>query len=178
VKWVREKHIKALGPGWHLYWPLTTEVEVVVTARQTLAIPDQVMASKDGKKVVVKTLVVYHIPDVVRAIGKVNWDVDTAINDLTRSAVARVIATHTYDEIMKGLQDESLTQKLTKETRRELQKSLCRSLVLAFCAARLPAPRAWVPDACRTASARCLMPESSGARSKSPCDSQVMWQWY
>jgi len=122
VKWVRGKHVKALGPGLHIWWPLTTEVEVVVTARQTLAIPDQVMATKDGKKVVVKTLVVYRIPDVVRAIGKLNWDVDTTINDLTQSAVARVIATHTYDEIMQGLRDESLIQTLTKETRCELRQ--------------------------------------------------------
>ena len=97
---MRGKHIKALGPGWHLYWPLTTEVEVIVTARQTLAIPDRVMATKDGKKVVVKTLVVYKVPDVVRAIGKLNWDVDTTINDMTQAAAARVVATHSYDEIM------------------------------------------------------------------------------
>ncbi len=122
MKWVRGKHIKALGPGWHLYWPLTTEVEVIVTARQTLAIPDQVMATKDGKKVVVKTLVVYKVPDVVRAIGKLNWDVDTTINDMTQAAVARVIATHTYDEIMEGIRNESLTKTLTRETRRELRQ--------------------------------------------------------
>jgi hypothetical protein len=36
VKWVRGKHIKPLDPGWHIYWPLFTEVEVIVTARQTL----------------------------------------------------------------------------------------------------------------------------------------------
>jgi hypothetical protein len=35
VKWVRGKRIKALGPGLHIWWPLTTEVEVIVTARQT-----------------------------------------------------------------------------------------------------------------------------------------------
>ena len=45
VKWVKGKEIKALGPGLHIYWPLTTEVEVMVTARQTLAIPDQVLAT-------------------------------------------------------------------------------------------------------------------------------------
>ncbi len=119
---MRGKHIKALGPGLHVWWPLTTEVEVIVTARQTLAIPDQVMATKDGKKVVVKTLVVYKVPDVVRAIGKLNWDVDTTINDMTQAAVARVIATHTYDEIMEGIRNESLTKTLTRETRRELRQ--------------------------------------------------------
>jgi len=119
-KWLRGKHVKQLVPGLHVYWPLTTDVEVVVTARQALAIPDQVMATKDGKKVVVKTLVVYKIPDPVRAIGKLKWDVDTTINDLTQSAVVRVIARHTYDEIMAGIRDESLTKTLTKEVRREL----------------------------------------------------------
>lgn len=119
---MRGKNIKALGPGLHFWWPITTEVEVIVTARQTLAIPDQVMATKDGKKVVVKTLVVYRVPDVVQAIGKLNWDVDTTINDLTQSAVVRVVATHTYDEIMHGIADESLTKTLTKETRRELRQ--------------------------------------------------------
>ena len=122
VKWVRGKNIKPLSPGLHIYWPLTTEVEVMVTARQTLAIPDQVLATKDGKKVVVKTLVVYKIRDVVHAIGRVNWDVDATITDLTQSAVVRVVATHDYDEIMAGIRDESLTKTLTKETRRELRQ--------------------------------------------------------
>ena len=122
VAWKRGKHVRLLVPGLHLWWPLTTEVEVIVTARQTLAIPDQVMVTKDGKKVVVKTLVVYRIPDPVRAIGKLNWDCDTTINDLTQSAVVRVVATHDYDEIMAGIRDESLTKTLTKETRRELRQ--------------------------------------------------------
>ncbi len=109
VKWIRGKKIKPLGPGLHLYWPITTDVEVIVVARQTLAIPDQVLTTRDGRKVVVKTLVVYKIRDVVQAVGKVNWDVDTTINDLAQSAVVRVIATHTYDEIMAGIADGSIT---------------------------------------------------------------------
>jgi regulator of protease activity HflC (stomatin/prohibitin superfamily) len=122
VKWVRGRKVKPLNPGLHLYWPLTTEVEVIVTARQTIAIPDQVLATKDGRKVVVKTLVVYKIRDVVHAIGRVNWDVDVTINDLTQSAVVRVVATHTYDEIMKGIADDSLTTTLTREVRKELRQ--------------------------------------------------------
>lgn len=138
VKWVCGKKIVALEPGLHIWWPLTTEVEVIVTARQTLAIPDQVMTTKDGRKVSVKTLVVYRIPDVVRAIGKVNWDVDTTINDLTQSAVIRVIATHTYDEVMHGIADETITKTLTHETRRELRQfgvhiSRCKLVDFAEC---------------------------------------------
>ena len=121
------QEIKPLNPGLHVYWPLTTEVEVLVTARQTLAIPDQVLATKDGKKVVVKTLVVYKIKDVVHAIGRVNWDVDTTINDLTQSAVVRVVATHSYDEIMKGIGDESMTMTLTKASARNCGSSASMS---------------------------------------------------
>lgn len=122
VKWVWGSKVKALYPGIHIYFPLVTEVEVVVVARQTLAIPDQVLATKDGKKVVVKTLVVYKIADVVRAIGKMNWDVDTTINDMTQAAVVSVIATHTYDEIMCSIADKSLTKALTHEVRKELRQ--------------------------------------------------------
>jgi regulator of protease activity HflC (stomatin/prohibitin superfamily) len=122
VRWRHGSDVRLMMPGLHMYWPLVTEIETIVTARQTLAIPDQVMATKDGKKVVVKTLVVYRIPDPVRAIGKLNWDVDTTINDLTQSAVAKVVAIHTYEEIMAGIRDESLTKTLTKEVRRELRQ--------------------------------------------------------
>src|SRR4030067_794893 len=67
IAWVRGKHVKLLVPGLHIYWPLTTDVEVIVTARQTLAIPDHVMATKDSKKVGGKTLVGDRISDPVRA---------------------------------------------------------------------------------------------------------------
>lgn len=85
-------------------------------------LPDQVLTTRDGRKVVVKTLVVYKTRNVVQAVGKVNWDVDTTINDLAQSAVVRVIATHTYDEIMAGIAHGSITHILTKEVRRELRQ--------------------------------------------------------
>jgi regulator of protease activity HflC (stomatin/prohibitin superfamily) len=95
-------------------------------------------ATKDVKKVAVKILVVYKISDVVRAIGKVNWDVDTTINDMTQAAVVRVVATHTYDEIMHGIADESLTRTLTKEVRKELRQfgvhvTRCKLMDFADC---------------------------------------------
>lgn len=138
VKWVRGKHVKLLKPGWHLWWPLTTEVEVIVTARQTLAIPDQVLTTQDGKKVVVKALVVYRVPDPVKAVGEKCWDLDMTLNDLTQAAVVRVIATHTYEEIMAGIRDESLTKSLTREVRRELRPfgahvSRCKLVDFADC---------------------------------------------
>ncbi len=122
VKWVHGWKVKAMPPGLHWYWPLTTEVEVLVTARQTLSLPDQVLTTKDGRKVTIKTLVVYRVRDIVQAIGRVNWDCDSTINDLTQSAVVRVIATHAYDEIMKGIANDTLTTTLTHAVRKELRQ--------------------------------------------------------
>jgi len=122
VKWVRGSKIKAMQPGLHWYWPLTTELEVMVTARQTLSIPDQILTTKDGKKVTVKTLVVYKIRDIIQAIGRVNWDVDSTVNDLTQSAVVRVVATHNLAEILQGMTDETIINTMTKEVRKELRQ--------------------------------------------------------
>ncbi len=138
VRWRRGNIVKPLAPGLHWYWPITTEIEVIVTARQTLAIPDQVLTTRDGKKVTVKTLVVYRIPDVVRAIGQQNWDIDCTITDLTQAAVVCVIATHSYDEIVVGIRDDSLTKTLTVGVRKELRKfgvhiSRCRLVDFAEC---------------------------------------------
>ena len=153
VKWVRGHKIKPLEPGLHFYWPLTTEVEVIVTARQTLAIPDQVLTTKDSKKVVVKTLVVYKIRDVVHAIGKLNWDCDVTINDMTQAAVAHVVATHTHDEVMRGIADETLTTTLTKAVRKELRQfgvHVTRCKLVDFAETKVlklltsPADRAWM----------------------------------
>ena len=111
-----------MQPGLHWYWPLTTELEVMVTARQTLSIPDQILTTKDGKKVTVKTLVVYKIRDIIQAIGRVNWDVDSTVNDLTQSAVVRVVATHNLAEILQGMTDETIINTMTKEVRKELRQ--------------------------------------------------------
>jgi regulator of protease activity HflC (stomatin/prohibitin superfamily) len=121
VKWKRGSRVKAMNPGLHLYWPLTTDIEVVVTARQTLSLPIQVLTTKDNKKVVVGTVVVYKIKDVVHAIGRMNWDVDTTINDITQAAVVNVVAKHTFQEIMDMIGNDSFTDQLTDAVRKELR---------------------------------------------------------
>lgn len=135
VKWVRGSRVLPLKPGLHIYWPLTTEIEVIVTARQTLALPVQVLTTQDGHKVVAGTVVVYKIRDVEQAIGKTNWDVDTTLNDITQAAVGRVMATHSYVDILKGVTDASLTMSLTREVRRELRQFgvyVCRCKLVDF----------------------------------------------
>jgi regulator of protease activity HflC (stomatin/prohibitin superfamily) len=121
VKWKRGHKVVAMNPGLHVYWPLLTDIEIIVTARQTLALPIQVLTTKDQKKVVVGTVVVYKIKDVIHAIGRMNWDVDTTINDITQAAVTSVIAKHSFQEIMDMIGDDKSESTLTDAVRKELR---------------------------------------------------------
>jgi regulator of protease activity HflC (stomatin/prohibitin superfamily) len=138
VKWRHGSRVMPMMPGLHVYWPLVTDIEIIVTARQTLALPKQVLMTKDNQKVVVGTVVVYKIRDVVQAIGKINWDVDTTINDITQAAVVSVIAKHTLQELLDMVTTDDLNNALTEATRKELRQfgvfvSRCKLTDFADC---------------------------------------------
>jgi regulator of protease activity HflC (stomatin/prohibitin superfamily) len=84
-------------------------------------LPIQVLTTKDQKKVVVGTVVVYKIKDVIHAIGRMNWDVDTTINDITQAAVTAVIAKHTFQEIMDMIGNDQFETTLTEAVRKKLR---------------------------------------------------------
>lgn len=138
VKWRHGSNVRPMMPGLHVYWPLVTDIEIIVTARQTLAPPKQILTTKDNKKVVVGIVVVYKIRDIVQAIGKINWDVDTTINDITQAAVVSVIAKHTFQEILDMVAADQLNDLLTEATRRELRQfgvfvSRCKLIDFSDC---------------------------------------------
>jgi regulator of protease activity HflC (stomatin/prohibitin superfamily) len=138
VKWRHGCDVKPLMPGLHVYWPLVTEIEIIVAARQTINLSSQVLTTKDNKKVVVGTVVVYKIRDIVQAIGKINWDVDTTIHDITQAAVVSVIAKHTLQELLDMIPPDQLNDLLTIATRKELRQfgvfvSRCKLTDFADC---------------------------------------------
>jgi len=138
VKWRHGSTVRSMQPGLHVYWPLVTEVEVIVVARQTLRLPKQILITKDNKKAIIGTVVVYKIRDVVQAIGKINWDVDTTINDITQAAVVSVIACHTFQELVDMISADKLNDLLTEATRKELRQfgvfvSRCKLTDFADC---------------------------------------------
>lgn len=122
VKWRRGKHVMLMEPGLHIYWPIVTDYCVIVTARQTLNLVTQVLTTRDSRKIAVGVVVVYRIADVVLAIGKVNWDVDTTISDIAQAAVVSVIASREYNELLEMLGSGQLGELLTRATKAELRK--------------------------------------------------------
>lgn len=118
VKWVRGKIVKELKPGWHLYWPITTDYEIIVTARQTGNLPSQVLMTADQKNVVVAVVIVYRIANVIRAIGEKNWNPDDTVRDIAQAAVVGSVTKLTLDELL----EKGVEQELTQECRRQLAK--------------------------------------------------------
>ena len=120
IKWVHGKHVKAMQPGLHFYWPIVTEYTIRVVARQTLNMPAQTLITKDKKQVVVTGMVVYSINDIVKAIGEQSWDVDNTVGDLAQAAIVGIITNTNFDELSKL--DDKMVNKMTDATRKKLKK--------------------------------------------------------
>ncbi len=121
VKWRFGKWVKEMKPGWHWIWPLTTDYEIIVTARQTNHQPGQALSTRDKKQVVVSVLVVFSVKDVVRAIGEQNWDVGTTVNDITQAATVEVVTRWNLDDLL-GKVSGKVKEELTEEVRKQLRQ--------------------------------------------------------
>jgi regulator of protease activity HflC (stomatin/prohibitin superfamily) len=122
IKWVRGSKVVPLSPGWYIYWPLTTEYEVIPTGRQTHTPPKQTLTTRDGKSVSIGIVVVYRINDIHQAIGKNNWDVDATVNDVSQAAVTSVIASKTYEQLRQMVCDDVLNDELKTAAKKELSQ--------------------------------------------------------
>lgn len=111
-----------MKPGFHIFWPLVTEVDTIVVARQSLNIPPQVLTTACGKEVSVGGYIVYGISDVVLAIGERNWDVDGTVREIAASAIVSVVAQITFDELLELIKNGSLRKRLRVECRKQLRQ--------------------------------------------------------
>jgi len=122
IKWQWGRKIVELKPGWHFVWPLTTDYEIIVVARQTHKIAKpQAAESLDGMTLAVGWVVVYSINDIIKAIGQRNWAVDTTINDITQSAVIHVFSKYDYKYLQQYLCTK-VEEELTEICKKELSK--------------------------------------------------------
>lgn len=118
VKWPRGGAPVELKPGLRWYWPLVTEVEVIVAARQTNLLQPQSMTLRDGTQWTVRGVCVFFVNDVVAAIGEKNWDVDTTVDDLCRAAIFRVVSRCSRENIHDVSRlNEAVTEKARKSLR-------------------------------------------------------------
>jgi regulator of protease activity HflC (stomatin/prohibitin superfamily) len=121
VKFVRGSKIVPLAPGWHLYWPLTTELLTYPTARQAADLRTQTLMTTDGKTLVVGGLIVYEIKDIAAILAH-TWDPEQTIKDIALSAIHDVLVRMSWLDIRCDQEHGTLNLKLRKRVRRELDK--------------------------------------------------------
>jgi regulator of protease activity HflC (stomatin/prohibitin superfamily) len=121
VKWVFGKKVKELKPGWHFVWPLVTDWEVVVIARQTNNLQNQALVTKDKQQVVAGALIVFSVKDIIQAIGERNWDVGTTVNDIAQASIVGVVTKWALDDLLVNLTG-SVEEELTAACRKQLRQ--------------------------------------------------------
>lgn len=119
VKWPRCGDPVEMRNGLNWLWPIVTDYEVVVTARQTDPLPPQSLTLSDGTPVAVCGMTIYEIDDVVAAYGQRNWDVTSTVKDLSMAAIAQVVTKLKKDD----LRDLSLiNRRVTRRVRAWAEK--------------------------------------------------------
>lgn len=102
--------------GIHFYWPITTDIEVILVKQQTINLIPQYLSTSDGVSVGVSGIIVYEVKDVTTLLTEYPDYADT-INDLSLAAIKHTVNDMTYDELI-GKQkyvDKNLTDTLRSQ---------------------------------------------------------------
>jgi len=121
VKWRMHRGPVEMKPGFRVWWPLLSEIELIPVARQTLNTETQALMSKDAQQVVAGGVVVYSIANVVKAIGERNYDVDETVNDISQAAIVEVVTAWDLHDLLENINGEVETQ-LTDTCRKQLRQ--------------------------------------------------------
>jgi regulator of protease activity HflC (stomatin/prohibitin superfamily) len=121
LKFVRGAKIVKLGPGMHVYWPLTTKFEAYPVARQASDLRTQTLVTKDDKVLAVGGLIVYEIYDLEPLLAH-TWHPENTIRDICISAIHDVCCQLTWDELKDKQRSGALDRELNKEARKSLDK--------------------------------------------------------
>lgn len=122
VKFVRGKHVRVIEPGLYLYWPITTECDVIPVVRQSVDLASQVLTTDDEKTVMVSAVLVYEVSDVEKALAR-SHDVDDTITEVAAAVVAESVTPRTFQE---------LRTELHGEVRAEMTKKCNEALIYKF----------------------------------------------
>lgn len=111
------KYHRTLTPGFYLKIPFADRVYEDVVLTTTLELPPQTLTTKDGKQVVVKTIIKYDIPDIKLFMLSV-YDAKDAMGDISQGIIKKTIAALNWEEC----NDNELDNTVTKKVRAELKK--------------------------------------------------------
>lgn len=131
VKFVRGSRVVKLSAGWHLYWPLTTQMTIYPVVRQANDLRAQTIVTKDNHTAVIAGLIVYEVSDIEALVAQ-TFDPDDTIRDIALSAIHDACIQYTWDGLHLAAQSGALDRDLLKETRRNLERYGVRVLKMAL----------------------------------------------
>lgn len=99
VKFKPGGKIKELKPG-HLYWwwPVTTDVTTIGTKRQSIEV-QQELTTKDEISVMVKTVIVFTIDDVIKALVDTD-DIDDTTDEMGKKGTVAAVTSRDFGELV------------------------------------------------------------------------------
>lgn len=117
-RWRPEAKVSILQPGFHVYWPVVTEVEEYPVKRQSVVLSPQVVTTTDGFEVLVSGLLVYSIDDLIKLQAE-TWDPEDTIREIALSGVHDVCCRQSLD-YLRAEQGKKLDTLLRQEVRKDL----------------------------------------------------------
>jgi regulator of protease activity HflC (stomatin/prohibitin superfamily) len=121
VKFVRGHKVVPLQAGWHVYWPLTTEMLVHAVVRQALVLRPQTLTTTDGKTVAVGLVISYDIDDIEKCLVGV-WEPDETIEEIALGIANHAIARKSWGEVQTAHQSGRLDAQLLTAARKALRR--------------------------------------------------------
>lgn len=121
VKYVWGKNAIPLGPGWYLWWPISTQVTMYPVARQACDLKAQTITTHDGRTVIVGGLLVYEIVDVLAAVATTFEPEETA-KTIVLASIHDVCAQYSWPELQEHLRSGKLGKEMKAEAKKDLDK--------------------------------------------------------
>lgn len=138
IKFGRAENVKTGGAGIVWYWPVTTELHVYPTARQTVSLPTQVITTEDDQTIAISGLLVYEIEDLEKILAH-TYDPEDSVKDIATSALHDAVSHKSYTEL-KRLMGRRLATVLKAEAQRALRAygvKVTRMTITTFAKARV-----------------------------------------
>jgi membrane protease subunit HflK len=90
---------RVVGPGFHWKWPFCVEHYLFVnTVPETMTVGPQSLTTKDGRSVVVSTIVTFSVEDVAKFLLEIEGG-HQVIEDSTYGTVADFVMRRTWDDL-------------------------------------------------------------------------------
>lgn len=108
-------HVRPIGPGWYIYWPILQEMAVIPVQSQAVDMRPQSVYTKDGRDLCISGGIMYRVVDAVKAQLSVQ-DYDKSLYTLALGIVTDYINQHDFKDcnvsgireaVLKGVREDA-----------------------------------------------------------------------